>query len=403
MTKRGLPLEGVKVIEYANFVAAPVSGRLLADWGAEVIKVEAVSGDTMRFIGMQWSFPVEELENPLFEIENSGKKAISIDTTKEEGVELVYKLLEDADVFITNTRQQGLVRSGLDYESVKKRAPHVIYGHLLGYGENGPAKDNPAFDYTAYFARGGVSMSLMEEGTAPCNAVAGLGDHYAGMSLAAGICAALYKHREDRKGERVTVSLFHTAVFGMGLAVSAASYGYKMPITRKDPPNPLNTTFRCADDVWFQLAFFQYEKWFPGFCDNVIERPDLKDSPYNTMKSAIAHKEEFINLIEEEFAKQPFSVWAERLTKEQIPFEKLATPEDVANDEQCWANDYLIKHKYENGHEGVVYNTPVFFTENKRGDYVRAPYFGEHTNEIMGDLGFDEAKIAELREAGIIK
>lgn len=403
MAKSGLPLEGVKVIEYANYVAAPVTGRLLADWGAEVIKIEPISGDSMRYVGMQWNFPIEAEENPLFEMENSGKKGILVDTTTKEGVELVYKLLEDADIFLTNTRQRALDKAGLDYESMKKRAPHIIYGHLLGYGDKGPAKDNPAFDYTAYFARGGVARSLMEKGTSPCNSVAGLGDHSAGMSLAAGLLAALMKQRQTGEGERVTVSLFHTAVFGMGIMVSAADYDYEMPISRQEPPNPLNTTYECADGEWVQLAFFQYEKWFPGFCDIVIERPDLKDSKYNNLKSAVKYAKEFVLMMEKEFIKRPFAEWAERLQKAGIPYEKVASTVDVLNDEQCWANDYLIRHKYDNGHEGVIYNTPVMFTENKRGEYVRAPYMGEHTDEVMKGICISESELEKLKADGIIK
>ena len=403
MANTGLPLEGIRVIEYANYVAAPVTGRLLADWGAEVIKVEPLSGDSMRFVGMQWNFPIDDEENPLFEIENSGKKGIMVDTTTKEGVELIYKLLEDADIFITNTRQKALDKSGLDYWTMKEKAPHIIYGHLLGYGDNGPAKDNPAFDYTAYFARGGIAMSLMEKDTAPCNAVAGLGDHAAGIRLATGIIDAINNKKQTGKGERVTVSLFHTAVFGMGIMVSAAKYDYQMPITRRQPPNPLNTTYKCADGTWVQLAFFQYDKWFPGFCDIVIERPDLKGSKYSTMKSVVNYTEEFVMMMEEEFIKRPFDEWAERLQKAGIPYEKLATPTDILNDEQCWANDYLIKHTYDNGHEGVIYNTPVMFTENKRGDYVRAPYMGEHTADVMKEIGLSDEKIAELKENNIIK
>ena len=223
------------------------------------------------------------------------------------------------------------------------------------------------------------------------------------MSLAAGILAALNKQKQTGKGERVTVSLFHTAVFGMGIMVSAAKYDYQMPITRRQPPNPLNTTYKCADGTWVQLAFFQYDKWFPGFCDIVIERPDLKGSKYSTMKSVVNYTEEFVMMMEEEFIKRPFDEWAERLQKAGIPYEKLATPTDILNDEQCWANDYLIKHTYDNGNEGVIYNTPVMFTENKRGDYVRAPYMGEHTADVMKEIGLSDEKIAELKENNIIK
>ncbi len=403
MSKTGLPLEGVRVIEYANYVAAPVCGRCLADWGAEVIKIEPLQGDSMRYVGMQWNFPIDEDENPLFEMENSGKKGIMVDTRSKEGVELIYELLQTADVFLTNTRQRALDKSGLNYECIKEKAPHIIFAHLLGYGDNGPAKNNPAFDYTAYFARGGVARALMEKGTSPANPVAGLGDHYAGISLAAGILAALYKKRETGMGERVTVSLFHTAVFGMGIPVAASKYGYRMPISRRTPPNPLNTTFKCADGDWIQLAFFQYEKWFDNFCDIVIERSDLKGSKYSTMKEVVKHTEEFVIMMEKEFIKRPFAEWAERLQKAGIPYEKLASPEDVLNDEQCWSNDYLIKHTYDNGNEGVLYNTPVMFTENPRKGYVRAPKMGEHTDKVMKDLGISEDKLEKLKENKIIK
>lgn len=405
MSKNNLPLSGVRVIEYANFVAAPVCGRLLADWGAEVIKIEPLEGDTMRFVGVQWCFPTEDDENPMFEIENSGKKGIVIDTKAKEGVELIYKLLEDADVFLTNTRQKALDKSGLNYEEIKKRAPHIVYGHLLGYGDKGAAKDNPAFDYTAYFARGGVAMGLMEKGTSPANPVAGLGDHYAGMSLAAGITAALYKAKETGKGERVTVSLFHTAVFGMGILVSAAHYGYKLPITRRQPPNPINTTFKCSDDKWLQIAFFQYDKWFPNFCNIVIDRPDLIGGEFSRLKTAVKSPdvENFVIMLEEIFATQDSDYWCAKLQEAGIPYEKLATPEDVLVDPQCWENDYLIKHTFESGNEGIVFNTPVMFTENARGEYVKAPKFGEHTKEILDEIGVTKEQYDMLVEKGVIK
>ena len=378
MGKRKL-LEGLKVVEYANFVAAPIS-----------------------MVGMQWKFPTGSDECPLYEMENSGKKGIVVDTRTKEGVEVIFKLLEDADIFITNTREKALVKSGLDYESVHKRVPKVVYAHLLGYGEKGPAKDNPAFDYTAYFARGGVAASLMEEGTSPCNSAAALGDHYAGMNLVSGILAALYNRDKTGEGEKVTVSLFHTAVFGLGLYVNAAQYGYNMPITRKNPPNPLNTTYKCSDGNWLQIAFFQYDKWFPGFCDIVIERPDLKGSKYSTMKSVVQHIPEFVDMMEKEFAKKPIDEWCERLQKAGIPFEKLQTPVDILNDEQCWANDFLIKIKYRNGNERTMFTNPVQFPTRERNEYVLSPLLGEHTEEILTRAGYSKDELAKLREGKII-
>ncbi len=402
MKENGMLLDGVRVIEYANFVAAPSCGRILADWGAEVIKIEPAFGDTMRHVGIQWGSPIDADENPMFECENAGKKAIILDTRSKEGVEVIFKLLEDADVFVTNTRQKALDKSGLNYEAIKARCPHIIYAHLLGYGEKGPAKDNPAFDYTAYFARGGVAMGLMEKDTAPCNTAAGLGDHYAGLGLAGGIAAALYRRTKTGKGERVTVSLFHTAVFGMGLMVVNAQYGYQMPITRRQPPNPLNTTYKCADGKWIQIAFFQYDKWFPGFCDIVIERPDLKGSKYSTLKSVVNYVEEFVLMMEDEFIKRDSEEWCKRLQEAGIPYEMLATPTNVLHDEQCWANDYIYEITYPSGNKGAQYATPVRFTEAGHAGHRPSPTLGQDTDAVMKEAGYSDEEIAALKEAKVI-
>ena len=396
-------LEGIKVIEYANFVAGPCCGRILADWGAEVIKIEPSFGDTMRLVGVQWKAPTDEDENPLFENENAGKKGIVVNANTKEGKEIIYNLVKDADIFLTNTREKALEKTDLDYESLLKVNPKIIYGHLLGYGEKGPAKDTPAFDYTAYFARGGVAKGLMEKGTSPCNTAAAFGDHYAGMSLAAGILAALLKRDRTGKGEKVSVALFHTAVFGMGLPVVSSQYGYEMPISRKNPPNPINTTFKCSDEQWIQIAFFQYEKWFPDFCNIVIERPDLIGGEFSTLKGGVEHNEEFLPILEEIFAKKPSSEWMKRLKEAGVPFEKLQTPGEVLHDEQCWANDYLFNHTYENGHEGVLYNTPVKYESTGFKKFVRAPKHGEHTKETLKDIGYTDSEIDELITNKIIE
>lgn len=402
MSNKQYMLEGIKVIEFANFVAGPCCGRILADWGAEVIKIEPDFGDTMRVVGVQWCAPTDEDENPLFENENAGKKGIIVNANTPEGQQVIYDLVKDADVFLTNTRQKALIKSNLDYEKIKEVNPKIVYGHLLGYGEKGPAANTPAFDYTAYFARGGIAKGLMEKDTAPCNTAAAFGDHYAGMSLAAGILAALIRRDRTGQAEKVNVALFHTAVFGMGLPVVSSQYGYEMPITRRRPPNPINTTFQTSDGEWLQIAFFQYEKWFPGFCEIVIERPDLIGGKFSTLKGGVEHVDEFIPILEEIFATKPIEEWMKRLDQAGVPFEKLQTPGEVLNDEQCWANDYLFKHTYENGNEGVLYNTPVMYDSYGFKDFVRAPKHGEHTEETLKDLGYSEEKLQELRDKKVI-
>ncbi|MDU3827495.1 MAG: CoA transferase, partial [Peptostreptococcus sp.] len=176
----------------------------------------------------------------------------------------------------------------------------------------------------------------------------------------------------------------------------------RMPISRKNPPNPLNTTFKCSDDRWIQIAFFQYDKWFPKFCDEVIERPDLKDTKYSTLRSAVNYVEEFVEMMEVEFAKRPVDEWCDRLQSAGIPYEKLATTEEVLEDPQCWENGYLHRHTFESGHEGVIFNTPVMFTEAPKPEYVRAPKLGEHTKEVLAEAGIGDAELEELKEKKVI-
>jgi crotonobetainyl-CoA:carnitine CoA-transferase CaiB-like acyl-CoA transferase len=404
MKKNGLALDGIKIIELSSFVAAPSCAKVLADWGAEVIKVEPIQGDNLRIVGGVYNSPAKEEENPMFELENGNKKGVAINTRSEKGKEVLEKLLKDADIFITNVREKALVRSGLSYGQLKDKFPGLIHAHILGYGEDGPLKDKPGFDYTAYFARGAVSTSLMEKGTSPANTNAGFGDHYAGISLAAGILAALHKKTQTGKGDRVTVSLYHTAIFGMGLMITTAQYGNKMPLSRRTPNNPLATTFKCKDDRWIQLALLQYDKWFPKFCKEVINRLDLiEDKRFNTQAEVVKYVEEFVGILEEEMVKKSLDEWAKLLDKADLPYERLQTCEDILQDPQAWENDYLFKKTYDNGNVGVLVNTPVKFNESGIRPYKASPRIGEDTEEILLQLGYSKEEIEEMKKDKAIK
>ena len=189
------PLEGVKVVEMATFIAAPAVGRILADLGAEVVKIESAKGDNLRYTAPNEGRPLDPHEDVNFDLENAGKKGIVVDLRTEEGVEVLFKLLEGADVFITNWRPQALERKNLTYEDLKDRFPKLVYASLTGYGEKGPDKDLPGFDYTAFFARSGWTGSLYQKGTVPTNLTPALGDHQSALSLTVGILAALYRAR----------------------------------------------------------------------------------------------------------------------------------------------------------------------------------------------------------------
>lgn len=403
MDNEKLMLKGVKVVELATFVAAPSCTKLMADWGADVIKVEALFGDAIRGMGGTFNAPMTDEENPMYELENGNKLGIAIDIKDEKGMEILFRLLENADVFVTNIREQSLAKSGLSYNQLKERFPKLIHAHILGYGEDGPLKDKPGFDYTAYFARGGVSMSLMEKGTSPANTAAGFGDHYAGMGLAAGILAALYRQAKTGQGERVTLSLYHAALFGMGLMITTSQYGNEMPLSRKVPNNPLMTTYQCKDGRWIQLALIQYNKWFPKFC-KVIEREDLiNEERFNSITAVVDCVDELVAIVEKEMMKKELSEWSALLEEADLPFEKLQTVNDILDCEQAWANRYLFKTRYSNGNEGILVDTPVRFETMGIKEYMPAPKLGEHSAHILENMGYTADQISELQSTGVIK
>ena len=207
-----------------TFIAAASAGRFLADCGAEVIKIESAKGGPLRYTAPSENRPLDMYENTTWDLENANKKCISINTRTEKGKEVFFKLLEDADVLITNWRIQALQRAGFDYETLKKRFPKLVYAICTGYGEKGPDRNLPGFDFTAFFARGGYLETLRQKDAIPMNIVPGVGDHNVGMNLAAGICAALYHAKVTGQGEKVETSLFESAVDNMGMMVQAANY-----------------------------------------------------------------------------------------------------------------------------------------------------------------------------------
>ena len=255
-------LEGIKVIQLANFIAAAATGRYLADHGADVIIVEAAKGDPIRFTQEQEGRPQNIKENVAWEYLNGNKRCISINTKTEEGKEALFALLEDADVLLTNWRLGALERAGLDYESIKERFPKLIYAMILGYGKTGPDKDLPGFDFTAFFGRGGYTQNLRRRGNDPITMIPGLGDNNVGLMLAMGIITALFNREKTGKGDFVTTSLYETAIFNMSMMLLGVQYdgqAHDYPISIYDNYNPLNGAYRTSDDRIIQCACPNYD------------------------------------------------------------------------------------------------------------------------------------------------
>ncbi|SFO12638.1 CaiB/BaiF CoA transferase family protein [Proteiniclasticum ruminis] len=403
MDEMNKPLKGVKVVELANFIAAATAGRFMADLGADVIKIESSKGDPLRFTAPSEGRPLDMYENTTWELENANKRCISINMKDPAGKEVFFKLLDDADVLITNWRVQALERAHLDYETLKKKYPKLVYAICTGYGEMGPDKDLPGFDFTAYFARGGYLDSLRQKGTIPMNVVPGIGDHNVGMNLAAGILAALYKAKTTGKGEKVSTSLFQSAVFNMGMMVQAAQYkdiGKPYPISVRESANPFNAAWRTKDDRFIQTCMPDYNTYYNRFM-TVLGREDLVDEEkyypvQNLQRNGLGH--EVYDICMKAMGEQDVPSWREKLTAADIPFSVAQSWEEILEDEQAWANDCFYRMKYENGNERTLVRPPVNFHEMGSAPYNRGPLIGEHGHEILKELGYSAEEIAEMEK-----
>ena len=402
------PLEGVKVVEMATFIAAPAVGRILADMGAEVVKIESAKGDNLRYTAPNEGRPSDPHEDTNFDLENAGKRGIVVDLRTEKGTEVLFKLLENADVFITNWRPQALARKNLTYEDLKARFPKLVYASLTGYGEKGPDKDLPGFDYTAFFARSGWSGSLYQKGTVPSNLIPALGDHQAALSLTCGILAALFRAKTTGQGEKVTTNLLHTAIWVQAFQIQGCQYGNEFggvsyPFDRRDNQLPYQPAVKTKDDRFLQVMGPNFGIYYPLIC-KAIGREDLLDDPVLGNQAAMMETGrlgEAYDAIQEGFQQKTLEEWVPILTELDIPFAVCKTYDEVVKDEQAWANDVFYEMDYPRGPKALV-RTPITFEETPLPPYEKAPLLGGNTEEVLRDLGYTDDEVAAMVADGTV-
>lgn len=400
------PLEGVKVVELATFIAAPSCARFLADLGAEVIKVEAPGGDPLRGTAINEGRPTGDLENTSFDVDNANKSCICLNTKTPEGRETLEKLIAGADVFLTNVRYKSLTKLGLDYESLKAKYPKLVFGYVTGYGDKGPDKDLPGFDFTAFFARGGVLGTLFDKEHVPMNTIPGFGDHQVGLYLANGILAALYRVRETGRGDKVSVSLFHSAIWDVAIMLQAAQYGKdvtRYPISRREASNPLVVAHQTKDGRWFQFAAPAYDATYNRFV-TALGREDLVDDPrFYPQSNLQAHIDEFYDLLAAEVAKRDLSDWCAAFQAADLPYAVAQTWDELLNDRQAWESDCYYEMEYPTGARRTLVRPPVMFADTPLPEYRRGPYLGEQTETILASLGYSQEQIAAMLAAGAVQ
>ena len=401
------PLEGVTVVELATFVAAPSCGRLLADLGARVIKLEAPKGDTWRQTGIN-HVPNRYCkdENPVFTIYNAGKEFISLNLKTPEGKEAMLKLLEGADVFLTNTRPAGLKRLGLAYEDLCDKFPKLIYALLLGYGEKGPDADKPAFDSTAFWSKSGFlhDQALRRDDFAPINPPFSMGDTVCGYLLLAEICAALLRKEKTGEGDLVSSGLFHNGIFTTGTMtlINARPFGKKYPVTRIEHSVP-GGMYRCSDDQWVYVGISSAPAKVPDMLA-ALGRPEVASDPqYLTPDMKAVEKEGIYEICKEAFLTNTSDHWLQKGAEYDFPIVRLNTYGSVYEDEQAWANGYLEKVTFPNGNVDTMPSSPIEMKSIGELKTVPAGDIGADTRKVLAELGYSEAQIEAMLEAGAAK
>jgi crotonobetainyl-CoA:carnitine CoA-transferase CaiB-like acyl-CoA transferase len=383
MTMAG-PMEGIRVVELGVWVAGPATGGILADWGADVIKIEPPAGDPARRFGHMLG--IEGDVSPPFEMDNRGKRSVVLDLTTDDDRAAASELLSDADVFITNVRPGALRRVGLDFQSVAAANPRLVYGLITGYGDRGPDADRAAYDVGAFWARAGLAHLLTRPGETPPFQRGGMGDHSAGMTLAAAVCAALVARARTGTGQLVSTSLYRQGAYTVSFDLNTfLMTGHSIEIgLRESMSNPCMNNYVAGDGRRFWIVGLQVDRHWGPLC-RVVGRPDwLIDYP--KPRDRAANSVEIIARLDDIFATKPLDAWAEVFAAEPDFFwSPINSVEDVVADEQFHAAGGVV-YVPDGDSSLPMVATPVDFHGTPSEPRSRAPRIGEHTGEVLAEL-----------------
>jgi crotonobetainyl-CoA:carnitine CoA-transferase CaiB-like acyl-CoA transferase len=394
-------MEGVRVVEIGVWVAGPAAGGVLADWGADVVKIEPPGmGDPARsFSSMFGDFPF----NPIFENDNRSKRSIVLDLQKPEAREIALELIDGADVFVSNVRPAALTRLGLDHQTLLARNPRLVYGAITGYGFEGPDAERAAYDIAGYWSRSGVASLLTTPGNHPPFQRGGMGDHTAGQSLAGGISAALFHRERSGKGQLVMTSLLRQGLYTISFDLSVAvRFGVNMGVAdRKTMGNPCVNNYCDKDGKWFWIVGLEGDRHWPPLA-RAVGHPEWIDDPrFGSMADRAQHAGEIIQELDAVFATRTRAEWGEIFDAEQdLWWAPVQDVNEVMADPQVHAAGGFVDVPDE-GTTTKLPATPVDFGGTPWTPRAMAPGHGQHTDEVLKEIGRSAEQIAALREMGV--
>jgi crotonobetainyl-CoA:carnitine CoA-transferase CaiB-like acyl-CoA transferase len=402
-------LSGIRAIEWATFGNGPIIGVILGDLGAEVIKLEdRVAGDPSRGISAFQGVGTKSPEgiNLVFESSNRNKKSIRVDLNKGKGREIIHRLVGKSDVFYTNYRKSVAKRQGMDYETLSKHNPRLIYGRASGLGPEGPENEKRAFDPVG-LARSGLMSAAGERESPPGQIVGAIVDTMGATMTAFGIVGALFARERFNIGQEVDASLLGAGMWAQFSNISLTLLrGRTMARhSRARAKNPLANVYQCKDGEWLSLAEPQSDRYWPQFCKVLGIESLEKDPRFSDEWKRREHCEEFVSILDKIFAEKTRAEWVEifrRQGKQFIAWERVQTIPDLVHDPQVIANRYLVDFAHPVLGNIKLQPFPIGFGKAPVGPRSQAPEFGQHTEEVLLEIGYTWDDITRLQDEEVI-
>jgi formyl-CoA transferase len=392
---------GLKVVDFASFIAGPSAAVILSDFGADVIKVESPAGDLWR-IGHKIPPQPQAKDAYPWHLANRNKRGITLDLKSPSAQQVLEKLVKWADVLIVNTPHPARKKLKLEYDDVAQWNPRLIYADVTGFGENGPDSGLPGFDITSYWARSGLLSMTRDAGAPPTWPVAGSGDNATAVGLYSAIVTALYRRDRTGKGSYVTTSLLAEGVWSASVSIQAALCEAKFfaPHDRKNPANAALNVYRSSDGTWFVLLVTPDKL---ASVAKAIDRPDLLTDPrFSDPAKLIEHMSALAVILDDVFGSKPMAHWREVFDGVHVTFGAVRGPEEVVNDPQLRANDIVVPLEGAGGKLTSTISSPINVHGVAKVPAKRAPALGEHNEAVLTELGFSTSEIDALRESGAV-